>query len=80
MTLERELQLRATPSIAISLHPGTVVGTNLSAKWTKESDAGVKEGVFTAEESTKRLLDVVSGLGEKDGGRFLDWAGKDIPW
>ncbi|KAK4702330.1 hypothetical protein P7C70_g3897, partial [Phenoliferia sp. Uapishka_3] len=80
MTLQRELELRATPSIAVALHPGTVVGTNLSAKWTNESDAGKKNGVFNAEDSTQRLLDVISGLGEKDGGRFLDWAGKEIPW
>lgn len=80
MTLERELRLRSTPSIAIALHPGTVVGTNLSSAWTKESDAGVKPGVFTADNSTRRLLDVISGLKEGDGGRFIDWAGKDVGW
>lgn len=80
MTLERELRLRSTPSIAIALHPGTVVGTNLSSAWTKESDAGVKPGVFTADNSTRRLLDVISGLKEGDRGRFIDWAGKDVGW
>ncbi|SGY19051.1 BQ5605_C014g07548 [Microbotryum silenes-dioicae] len=80
MTLHRELQLRATPSIAISLHPGTVVGTNLSKEFTNEEDAGKKDGVFTAEDSTRRLLDVIKGLKEGDGGRFLDWKGEDIVW
>lgn len=80
VTLQRELELRATPSIALALHPGTVVGTNLSAKWTKEEDAGKKPGVFTAEHSVSKLLDVIKGLGAEDGGRFLDWAGKDIKW
>ncbi|GAA5867137.1 hypothetical protein JCM1840_001495 [Sporobolomyces johnsonii] len=79
-TLERELSMRSTPSIAVALHPGTVVGTNLSRPWTKESDAGKKEGVFTAEVSTAKLLDVISGLKASDGGKFLDYAGKEIVW
>jgi NAD(P)-dependent dehydrogenase (short-subunit alcohol dehydrogenase family) len=79
-TLQRELSLRSTPSIAVALHPGTVVGTNLSKPWTKEEDAGKKPGVHTADEATAKLLDVIKGLGEQDGGRFLDYAGKDIPW
>lgn len=57
-----------------------MVGTNLSRKWTKEEDAGQKEGVFKAEESTDRLLKVLGGLGKEDGGRFLDWAGKEVKW
>lgn len=79
-TLQRELSVRATPAIAIALHPGTVPGTNLSAAFTKKGDAGKKPGVMTAEDSAKSLLDVISKLGEKDGGKFLDWAGKEIPW
>lgn len=79
-TLQRELSLRSTPSIAVALHPGTVVGTNLSKPWTREEDAGKKEGVHRAEEATGKLLDVIKGLSEQDGGRFLDYAGKEIPW
>ncbi|BGP26218.1 rossman fold oxidoreductase [Rhodotorula toruloides] len=79
-TLQRELSLRSTPSIAVALHPGTVVGTNLSKPWTREQDAGKKEGVFRPDEATGKLLDVVKGLSEQDGGRFLDYAGKEIPW
>lgn len=80
LTLQRELELKATPSIAVALHPGTVVGTNLSSKWTNPKDVGKKNGVFYAEESTAKLLDVIKGLNAEDGGRFLDWAGKDIKW
>ncbi|CEQ40050.1 SPOSA6832_01621 [Sporobolomyces salmonicolor] len=79
-TLQRELSLRSTPSIAVALHPGTVVGTNLSKPWTNESDAGKKAGVFTAEVSTSKLLDVIKGLKGSDGGKFLDYAGKEIVW
>lgn len=79
-TLQRELELRSTPSIAVALHPGTVVGTKLSKPWTKESDAGKKEGVHDAETSTRLLLEVIGNLKKEDGGRFVDFAGKDIPW
>lgn len=79
-TLQRELELRSTPSIAVALHPGTVVGTALSEKWTKDEDAGKKPGVFVAEDSTAKLLEVLRGLSKEDGGEFFDWAGKKIPW
>ncbi|BGP33816.1 hypothetical protein JCM10296v2_005621 [Rhodotorula toruloides] len=79
-TLQRELSLRSTPAVAVALHPGTVVGTNLSKPWTREEDAGKKEGVHRADEATGKLLDVIKGLSEQDGGRFLDYAGKEIPW
>ncbi|GAA5988717.1 hypothetical protein JCM5350_001990 [Sporobolomyces pararoseus] len=79
-TLQRELELRSTPSIALALHPGTVVGTNLSKPWTKESDAGKKEGVHDAETATKKLLEAISKMKKEDGGKFIDYAGKEIPW
>jgi NAD(P)-dependent dehydrogenase (short-subunit alcohol dehydrogenase family) len=79
-TLERELALRSTPSVAVALHPGTVVGTALSKDFTKEEDAGKKAGVFWPEESSAKLLDVIKRLGKDDGGRFLDWDGRDIKW
>lgn len=80
MSLQRELQNRSTPSIAVALHPGTVPGTNLSSAFTKASDAGYKPGVFGADDSARQLMDVVRGLKEEDGGKFMDWAGKEIVW
>ena len=80
VTLQRELSMRSTPSIALALHPGTVVGTNLSKPWTREEDAGKKPGVHDAATATGKLLDVISGLSEKDGGRFLNYAGEELPW
>ncbi|GAA6060211.1 hypothetical protein JCM10212_002290 [Sporobolomyces blumeae] len=79
-TLQRELEMRSTPTAAVALHPGTTVGTNLSKPWTKESDAGKKEGVHTADVAASKLLDVIKGLKKEDGGKFLDYAGKEIPW
>lgn len=80
MTLQRELSVRSTPAITVALHPGTVPGTNLSSAFTKPSDAGKHAGVLTAEDSSGRLLDVIKGLGIEDGGKFLDWDGKEIVW
>lgn len=72
--------MKSTPSIAVALHPGTVVNTNLSKGFTKEEDAGKKPGNFHPDESANKLLDVLQSLTDQDGGRFLDWAGKDIQW
>ncbi|KAI5480692.1 short-chain dehydrogenase/reductase SDR family protein [Pseudohyphozyma bogoriensis] len=80
MCLQRELTMKDSPAIAVALHPGTVVGTHLSKPWTKEDDAGNKPGVFRAEQSVEHLLKVVKELKAEDGGRFIDWAGKDIVW
>ncbi|GAA6004164.1 hypothetical protein JCM10207_002462 [Rhodosporidiobolus poonsookiae] len=80
MTLQRELSLRSTPSIAVALHPGTTVGTNLSKPWTSESDAGKKPGHHHAPEAVGQLMEVIKGLREGDGGRFLDYKGEEIPW
>ncbi|BGP18150.1 hypothetical protein JCM10213_007756 [Rhodosporidiobolus nylandii] len=79
-TLQRELSLRSTPSIALALHPGTVVGTNLSKPWTKESDAGSKQGHHRAPEAADKLLKVIAGLKEDDGGKFLNYDGQELPW
>ena len=79
-TLQRELLLRSTPSIAIALHPGTVPGTTLSQKFTKVEDANQKPGVFSPDESARLLLQVMRSLKEEDGGKFLDWKGEEIVW
>lgn len=80
MTLQRELSLRSTPSIAVALHPGTVVGTNLSKPWTNEKDAGTKKGHHHPPEAVDKLLKVISGLKQNDGGKFLNYDGEELPW
>lgn len=72
--------MRSTPSVAVALHPGTIPGTTLSSKFTKVEDANVKPGMFSPDESARLLMEVIKGLEEKDAGRFIDWAGKDIMW
>jgi hypothetical protein len=52
----------------------------LSKPWTKESDAGKKEGVHDAETASRKLLEVIGKMKKEDGGKFVDYAGKEIPW
>lgn len=33
-----------------------------------------------AETATRKLLEVIGKMKKEDGGRFVDYAGKDIPW
>lgn len=70
--------MRSTPAISVALHPGTIPGTGISSKFTKLEDADIKPGHFTPEESARLLMEVIKGLKPADGGRFLDYAGKDI--
>lgn len=88
-TLDHELRRSAASgnsagkgpgAIAVSLHPGTVAGTNLSKDFTNTDDIGKKDGVFSAPQATGHLLDVIKSLDAESGGRFLDYAGKEIPW
>jgi len=81
VTLNRELSNRALgPAIALALHPGTVAGTDLSRPFVKNEDSGKKKGVHGPDKAAGMLLDVLRGLGVDDGGRFLDYEGKTIPW
>lgn len=74
-------------AIAVALHPGTLLGTDLSKpyvdpskdnKETKEKEA--KKGVHEPEQGAEMLMQVLKGLDKEMGGRFFDYAGKEIPW
>jgi len=56
----------------IALHPGTVA-TPFTARYPGHRKV-------TPEAAARKLLGVMDGLTPADTGRFLDWAGKDIPW
>lgn len=61
-------------AMGVSLHPGTVK-TGLS----EEFWGNVKgEKLFSPEFAAERLVEVVKGLREGDGGRCWDWEGKEI--
>ena len=57
----------------IGLHPGTVA-TEFTRKY-----AG-RHKTTPPDEAARNLLDVIARLTPEDSGRFLDYAGKEIPW
>lgn len=76
-------------AIAVALHPGTLLGTDLSKPFVDPnkngggSGGGGKEGkpgVHTPERGAEMLLDVIASLDASKGGSYLDYAGKGIPW
>lgn len=62
--------------ICIALHPGTVA-TGLSAPYRIGIDPNC---VFPPRKAAEQLWHVVRSIAPEDGARFLDWAGKPIPW
>jgi NAD(P)-dependent dehydrogenase (short-subunit alcohol dehydrogenase family) len=75
-TLAIELRRRAPRVICVALHPGTVA-TALSEPFRGSFDPA---RVFTPRRAAEQIWAVVQSLSPEDGGRFLDWAGKPIPW
>ncbi|MEZ6233986.1 MAG: SDR family oxidoreductase [Phycisphaerales bacterium] len=53
----------------VVMHPG----------WVR-TDMGGSEAPLSVEESAAGLAGVIEGLGAKDNGRFLDHAGRGLPW
>ena len=75
-TLAIELRRRAPGVICIAVHPGTVA-TGLSAPYRTSIDS---DSVFPPLKAAEQLWQVVQSITSEDGARFLDWAGKPIPW
>ncbi|MGP6089192.1 SDR family NAD(P)-dependent oxidoreductase [Antarctobacter jejuensis] len=57
----------------VCLHPGTVE-TAFTAKYAD------RHPTVTREVAAERLVTVVQGLSAEDTGKFLDYAGQEIPW
>ncbi len=57
----------------VCMHPGTVA-TDFTAKYLGRHPA------VTRDHAAERLIKVIEGLGAADTGRFIDYAGQDIPW
>lgn len=93
-TLNLELQRSSTThggsdnsAIAVALHPGTLLGTDLSKPYVdpKKDDKETKEkeqkkGVHPPEQGADMLMQVLKSLDKEKGGKFFDYAGKEIPW
>ncbi|GAA94372.1 uncharacterized protein L969DRAFT_52955 [Mixia osmundae IAM 14324] len=79
-TLNRELSSRSVgSSIALALHPGTVLGTDLSSPIV-DPNTKEKDGVHPPAKAAQLLLQAIGKMGIDDGGKFIDFAGKEIPW
>lgn len=57
----------------VALHPGTV-----ATKFTEKYLA--RHPSVPADQAAENLLGVLDGLGPEHTGRFIDWAGKEVPW
>ncbi|XP_074007992.1 C-signal-like isoform X4 [Numenius arquata] len=72
LTKCQSLGYREHGILCTALHPGWV-----------QTDMGSSAGhtpPVTVEASVRGMLKVLSSLGEKDTGAFLDWEGKVVPW
>lgn len=78
---------KTNEAIAVALHPGTLLGTDLSKPYVdpKKNDKETKQkeekkGVHEPEVGAEMLMKVLKSLDKDMGGRFFDYAGKEIPW
>ncbi|MFT4719787.1 MAG: hypothetical protein ACI9SB_000955, partial [Candidatus Azotimanducaceae bacterium] len=68
---------RTLPNCAIvALHPGTVT-TELSAPFTRQRP---DSGLFTPEQSARRLADIIMQLEPGDTGKFIAYDGSQVQW
>jgi NAD(P)-dependent dehydrogenase (short-subunit alcohol dehydrogenase family) len=74
-TLSIELARRAPEALCVGLHPGTV-DTALSQPFASRNQTG---RLFTPEESSTHLLQVIERLQPGDSGRVFAWDGSVIP-
>ncbi|MEM7613285.1 MAG: SDR family NAD(P)-dependent oxidoreductase, partial [Pseudomonadota bacterium] len=75
-TLSIELKRKHRRIRCVALHPGTVA-TDLSAPFRGGVDA---EKLFSIEQSTNYLLQVLDQLDDDDNGKFFAWDGQKIDW
>ena len=63
------IDLKEKGIVSVAFHPG----------WVR-TDMGGPQAPTAPEESAAGLFRVLTGLGEKDNGRFLTFEGKELPW
>lgn len=69
----------ATATIAHELKPRGIACVSLHPGWVR-TDLGGPHADLSTDESTSSILDTIDGLRSADSGRFVDYAGNDLPW
>lgn len=64
---------KSKESIIVALHPGTV-----DSKLSKPFQAGINHEIFSPQNATKKMLNVLEALSGKDSGKFFDYEGIEI--
>jgi len=64
---------KSKESIIVALHPGTV-----DSKLSKPFQAGINHEIFSPQNATKKMLNVLEALSSKDSGKFFDYEGIEI--
>ncbi|MDO9526669.1 MAG: SDR family NAD(P)-dependent oxidoreductase [Gemmobacter sp.] len=67
-----EIGRKHKSAVVVALHPGTVA--------TAFTDHYPGHKKVSPKDAAKNLIRVVDGLKPGDNGRFLDWAGAEVPW
>ena len=70
-----EIKRKSPLALVVGLHPGTV-DSPLSQPFQKSI---AKEKLFTAKDSSKKILSVLESLKTKDSGKCFAWDGREIP-
>ena len=78
-TLALELARRRQQQVVVvSMHPSTVKTDFSRTYWQGREDS--TKNLFTADESVAKMMRVVHALTPAQSGKFLDYAGKEIPY
>ena len=70
---------RLMTTLAVDLEDKGITSVALHPGWVR-TDMGTDGADISVEESTDGLFKVISGLGLVDSGRFINYAGEDMPW
>lgn len=71
-----ELPRRYAPVACVAVHPGTT----RSALSEPFGQSLAKLTVHDPDDTAANLFRILSGLGEGDNGRFINWDGQDLDW
>ncbi len=69
----------ATATIAHELKPRGITCVSVHPGWVR-TDLGGPHADLSTDESASLILDTIEGLTSADSGRYMDFAGKDLPW